>query len=566
MIKKTFISCILLLLMQVSYSQVGVGTTSPDASSALDLSSTNKGVLLPRMTTAQRNAITNPAKGLTIYNLTEDCLQINSGTTSSPNWSCIGSSSSSIASNCDANGFQGVYANGVAFTAANKFSVTITNNGSTPSTISFASGDLALSGVSGVSVGSPTPASATIAAGATQVVEYALTGTPASTGALTAVWTKSGVKSCSKPHNIGSGDATFTLPKAVFVVSTNDGTPVIDLQGVVDNNSNKLTVTIPYTGGVGTYTDYQGTFTANNAGTAEGSNESNRFRLSYSGGTFSASGTITATIEVDGDGSFNAKKQNFGTQQTIAALDFQVNGNSKGNVNLNALGGIPDRNFADANHKFIYLPVTARDNRIWLNNNLGANYSNMNHPQYNPTQKARSHDDHHAYGSLYQWGRFSDGHELINYTNSTTGVAVNGPTNNNSTSNTPTNSLFITEAVTPFDWRVPQQNGLWQGESGPNNPCPQGFRVPTEAEMTALVSAENITNRVTAAGSSLAFSTSGVRIGINGQMASQGNEGYHWTSTIGGTNVRTRLFNNNSTVATSSFRGFGLVARCIRNN
>jgi hypothetical protein len=49
---------------------VGIGTTSPDASALLDVSSTTKGLLPPRMTTGQINAITSPAEGLIAYNTT----------------------------------------------------------------------------------------------------------------------------------------------------------------------------------------------------------------------------------------------------------------------------------------------------------------------------------------------------------------------------------------------------------------------------------------------------------------------------------------------------------------
>ncbi|MBK9317448.1 MAG: tail fiber domain-containing protein [Bacteroidetes bacterium] len=45
----------------------GIGTTTPNASSLLDINSTNKGFLMPRMTQAQRNAIVSPASGLLIY-------------------------------------------------------------------------------------------------------------------------------------------------------------------------------------------------------------------------------------------------------------------------------------------------------------------------------------------------------------------------------------------------------------------------------------------------------------------------------------------------------------------
>ncbi len=54
---------------------VGIGTASPAATSALDITSTNKGLLIPRMTTNQRDAITSPAIGLQIYNL--DCKVLN---------------------------------------------------------------------------------------------------------------------------------------------------------------------------------------------------------------------------------------------------------------------------------------------------------------------------------------------------------------------------------------------------------------------------------------------------------------------------------------------------------
>ena len=44
-----------------------MGSTSPHASSLVDIQSTNKGLLLPRMTTAQRTAIASPAAGLLVY-------------------------------------------------------------------------------------------------------------------------------------------------------------------------------------------------------------------------------------------------------------------------------------------------------------------------------------------------------------------------------------------------------------------------------------------------------------------------------------------------------------------
>ena len=61
----TFLAAV--LLTATTYAQVGIGTTTPDASSALDITSTTKGLLIPRMTETQRDAISSPATGLMIY-------------------------------------------------------------------------------------------------------------------------------------------------------------------------------------------------------------------------------------------------------------------------------------------------------------------------------------------------------------------------------------------------------------------------------------------------------------------------------------------------------------------
>lgn len=60
---------------------VGIGTTTPNTSAALDITSTTKGLLIPRMTTAQRVAITNPADGLQVYDVTIKALMLYTATT-----------------------------------------------------------------------------------------------------------------------------------------------------------------------------------------------------------------------------------------------------------------------------------------------------------------------------------------------------------------------------------------------------------------------------------------------------------------------------------------------------
>ncbi|WP_400193789.1 beta strand repeat-containing protein [Hymenobacter sp. B81] len=59
---------------------VGIGTTTPNSSAALDVSSTSKGLLPPRLSTTQRDAIAGPAAGLVIYNTTTNRLNTWNGT------------------------------------------------------------------------------------------------------------------------------------------------------------------------------------------------------------------------------------------------------------------------------------------------------------------------------------------------------------------------------------------------------------------------------------------------------------------------------------------------------
>ncbi|MFY0602727.1 MAG: hypothetical protein JXQ93_02175, partial [Flavobacteriaceae bacterium] len=65
--KKIITTITLLFVALASTAQVGVGTDNPNASSALDVESTTKGFLPPRMTNAQINAISSPAEGLIVY-------------------------------------------------------------------------------------------------------------------------------------------------------------------------------------------------------------------------------------------------------------------------------------------------------------------------------------------------------------------------------------------------------------------------------------------------------------------------------------------------------------------
>jgi hypothetical protein len=93
--KTTLVGSIFLISSLVSKAQnIAVNSTGslPDTSAILDISSTSKGVLLPRMTTAQINAITQPATGLMVFNTTVNALQVNTGNSTTPAWPTLSSS------------------------------------------------------------------------------------------------------------------------------------------------------------------------------------------------------------------------------------------------------------------------------------------------------------------------------------------------------------------------------------------------------------------------------------------------------------------------------------------
>ena len=82
---------LILLTLSLTWSgysqQIGLGTSTPDPSSILDITSTNSGLLIPRMTTVQRNGITAPAPGLLVYLTDAGTFSFYSGSA----WSNLGS-------------------------------------------------------------------------------------------------------------------------------------------------------------------------------------------------------------------------------------------------------------------------------------------------------------------------------------------------------------------------------------------------------------------------------------------------------------------------------------------
>ncbi|MEY3368804.1 MAG: hypothetical protein RI973_1959, partial [Bacteroidota bacterium] len=95
--RKPGISAILMLaliwlsgLISPAAAQTVVGGQVPDSSAMLEVRSTSRGFLLPRLTSEQRDAISKPQTGLMIFNTTLNCVEVNLGTTTAPDWTCLG--------------------------------------------------------------------------------------------------------------------------------------------------------------------------------------------------------------------------------------------------------------------------------------------------------------------------------------------------------------------------------------------------------------------------------------------------------------------------------------------
>ncbi len=82
MLKQNYLLIFFLFAIQLGNSQVGINNTGnpPDDSAMLDIQSTNSGLLIPRMTGAQRDAINTPATGLLIYNIDDNAFYYYNGT------------------------------------------------------------------------------------------------------------------------------------------------------------------------------------------------------------------------------------------------------------------------------------------------------------------------------------------------------------------------------------------------------------------------------------------------------------------------------------------------------
>ncbi len=180
--------------------------------------------------------------------------------------------------------------------------------------------------------------------------------------------------------------------------------------------------------------------------------------------------------------------------------------------------------------------------KTWMDRNLGA------------SQVATSHNDANAYGDLYQWGRGADGHQ----------IRTSGTTTTLSGTDTPGHANFIL-ATSSYDWRSSQNDNLWQGVSGTNNPCPSGYRLPTETELNNERLSWSTNNTAGAYAGPLKLAVAGLRLISSGSLFNVGSSGYYWSSTVDGTGSRSLYIGSSDADMNRDLRAFGFSVRCIKD-
>jgi uncharacterized protein (TIGR02145 family) len=199
----------------------------------------------------------------------------------------------------------------------------------------------------------------------------------------------------------------------------------------------------------------------------------------------------------------------------------------------------------------VYGTVKGADGRCWLDRNLGA------------PAVATSATDSANYGWYYQWGRATDGHQI-----SSSSLQA-GPVTNVS----PGTNTFITQNS---DWSSIDSNGAirqvnW-GVNGTNNPCPVGWRIPTQLEWAKLVADSGGSTCYSAClyNSALKLTLAGGR-DYNGGFSnsgldSRGSYGRYWSSSPSSVHGDKLYFSSYFVYVTSlDHRGNGFTARCLKD-
>jgi len=252
--------------------KIGDNPNTVDPSALLELEKTDKGLLVPRMTTAQRDAIGSPANSLLIFNTDDQCYNWWNATNNTwQNFGCTPTGTSVATVDCSTASVQGTYTQGTALTGSN--TITITANVGTLGTYS----------VSASANGMVFSASGTFTTTGIQDVVLQGTGTPATSGSTVVLVSLNGGTACAVVVTVGSGVANVTgCGTAGTLVGTVQANQSIAGASILVSN-------IPYTSNAGTL--YSLNVTANNGITIGSPNSGNFDGTSPDNLTLNFSGT-----------------------------------------------------------------------------------------------------------------------------------------------------------------------------------------------------------------------------------------------------------------------------------
>ncbi|WP_294282454.1 T9SS type A sorting domain-containing protein [uncultured Chryseobacterium sp.] len=207
-----------------------------------------------------------------------------------------------------------------------------------------------------------------------------------------------------------------------------------------------------------------------------------------------------------------------------------------------------------------YSTVRSADGKVWLQQNLGS------------STVASSLTDTGAYGDLFQWGRWDDGHQLRN-----SALQANAPTPNNPSGLSGNSTGFYSAGYnSPSNWwSAGAPDNQWTASSSSAitavngaDPCKAigaGWKLPTVNEIEALLTAENISDTSSALASNLKLVPAGMK-DYNG-IFSPGTRLYLWSSSSSPyTGSGQHLYiSQYSALTNSGGRDGGMSVRCIKD-